>query len=71
MTSQSRLQLRVSPAYQSIESASVLVESDAELYDEDREKQEHCSRNDACVQFMNELNHESYLKFSGIMTVGL
>ena len=58
MTCQSRLQLRVQSAYQSIESASILVESDAELYNEDCEKQEHCSCNDAGVPIIYEPNHE-------------
>lgn len=43
---------------QSIESASVLVESNAELYNEDCEKQEHYPHNDASIQVIYELNHE-------------
>ena len=66
MTCQSRLQLRVPSAYQSIEGVSVVVESDVELYNEDWEKQEHCSCNDASVQVIYELNHEGGLTCSGI-----
>ena len=66
MTCQSRLQWRVTSAYQSIEGVSVVVESDVELYNEDWEEQVHCSCNDASVQIIYELNHEGGLACSGI-----
>ena len=46
-----------SSTYQSIESASMNVESDGKLYNGDGEKHEHCSPYVSRVQEMHELHH--------------
>lgn len=58
----------VSFTYQSIESASVLVKSDEELYEGDSEKHEHSCRDIMCVELYHELHHAGCITCSSVDT---